>query len=142
MNLRNKKTGKLYEWCSIMVKKNRKGVKLIVAEKEDCKFTVEDDGETYYYKSFKQMCKEWETVEDPRPEDPLIEDKDIRNRLRKWMEVIGISLDTPLTGGQSGANGLIIECGENRIAFCYYKKLLYRRKTGFVTMRELIGEEE
>ena len=143
MNLRNKKTGKLYEWCSIMVKKNRKSVKLIVAEKEDCKFTVEDDGETYYYKSFEQMCEEWETVEDPRPEY-LIDDKNIRYRLRKWMEAIDISLDTHLTGVQSGAYGLIIECGDNRIVFRYYKKLLHRnrRKTGFVTMRELIGEKE
>lgn len=135
MNLRNKKTGKLYEWCSIMVKKNRKSVKLLVAEKED------DDREIYYYESFEKMCEEWETVEDPQPKEPLIEDKDIRNRLRKWIEVIDISLDTHLTRVQCGSCGLIIECGDNRIAFHYYKDLLHPRKTGLVTMRELIGEE-
>lgn len=89
MNLRNKKTGKLYEWCSIMVKKNRKSVKLLVAEKEDCKFIVEDDGETYYYESFEKMCEEWETVEDPQPKEPLIEDDKARKVFREWADLIG-----------------------------------------------------
>ena len=83
MNLRNKKTGKLYEWCSIMVKKNRKSVKLLVAEKED------DDREIYYYESFEKMCEEWETVEDPQPKEPLIEDKKARKLFREWADLIG-----------------------------------------------------
>jgi hypothetical protein len=91
------------------------------------------------YMTIKEFNEDWE---DYKPAEPLIDDKDIRNRLRKWMEAIDISLDTHLTRVQSGDYGLIIESGDNRIAFCYYKKLLHRRKTGLVTMRELIGEEE
>lgn len=86
MNLRNKKTGKLYEWCNIMVKKNRKSVKLLVAEKED------DDREIYYYESFEKMCEEWETVEDPQPKEPLIEDEKARNVFREWADLIGAEL--------------------------------------------------
>lgn len=83
MKLRNKKTGKLYEWCSILVKKNRKSVKLLVAEKDD------DDREIYYYESFEKMCEEWETVEDPRPKEPLIEDEKARKVFREWAELLG-----------------------------------------------------
>ena len=83
MKLRNKKTDKLYEWCSILVKKNRKSVKLLVAEKYD------DDREIYYYESFEKMCEEWETVEDPQPKEPLIEDEKVRKVFREWAGLIG-----------------------------------------------------
>lgn len=121
MKLRNKKTGEIWD---------------IPHYKE---ITMDDGKNKYTYKSLAEVNENWE---DYKPAEPPIDDKDIRNRLRKWIEAIGISLDTHLTRVQSGDYGLIIESGDNRIAFRYYKKLLSCKKTGLATMRELIGEEE
>ena len=127
MKLRNKRTGKIVELEKILFKNT---------QTEDLlKWKTYEPN----VNSLAELNEEWE---DYKPTEPLIDDKDIRNRLRKWIEATGISLDTHLTGVQSGAYGLIIECGDNRIAFRYYKKLLSRKKTGLATMRELIGEEE
>lgn len=103
-------------------------------------FAVEINGERVAeYKGLDAVAVDWK---DYKPVEPIIDDKHIREKLRKWMEAIGISLDTGLTAAQSGAYGLIIEYKDNRIAFYHYKKLINRRKTGLATMRELIGEEE
>lgn len=127
MNLRNKKTGKLYEWCSIMVKKNRKSVKLLVAEKED------DDREIYYYESFEKMCEEWETVEDPQPKEPLIKDEKIRKAVRAWAEANGIErVWHECASCWLRGNGLSIEM-ENEVD---------ELEQGNYTITELCGEEE
>lgn len=130
MNLRNKKTGEINKLLGAKMEMGIICLNIQFQHREP---------KAYFYNSLAELNEEWE---DYKPIEPLIDDKDIRNRLRKWMEVIDISLDNHLTRVQCGSCGLIIECGDNRIAFRYYEKLLHRRKTGLVTMRELIGEEE
>lgn len=132
MNLRNKKTGESGELHYYPDKAYHFAV------------STKDPTQTGIYKTLGELLQDWTDFIVHEPTEPLIDDKDIRNRLRKWMEAIGISLDNHLTRVQSGDCGLIIESGDNRIAFRYYKKLLYRRKTrktDLLTIRELIGEE-
>lgn len=142
MKLRNKKTGKVFD-VIVREKSNGDGeYSIIVCNLRALRSARSVSSILGEYDSLAKFNEDWE---DYKPIEPLIDDKDIRNRLKKWMEAIGISLDTCLTRMQSGDYGLIIECGDNRIAFRYYKKLLYRRKTrktDLVTMRELIGEKE
>ena len=136
MKLRNKKTGKLYEWCSILVKKNRKSVKLLVAEKDD------DDREIYYYESFEKMCEEWETVEDPQPKKPLIKDEKIRKAVRAWADANKFTIFI-VNNKQSNTFEIrgLTDIGDAYGCSIYFKGIISKTNNITYTITELCGEE-
>ena len=84
MKLREKKTGKIYNWALIGIKDSEKRIKLFYHKDEDWKFKYGSEPNFCYYEDFGGLLSEFEIYE---PVDPLIKDEKIRKAVRAWAEV-------------------------------------------------------